>query len=98
MGHPLIGTSAIDFPLFILRFHLFYNYLSKMCSNLYFAAKIGQNFPKLHRLIPFFLREISHRKTHTLRIYSTVSKFKGALDNFSLIPNFFSKKLRFLYH
>ena len=23
---------------------------------------------------------------------------KGALDNFSLIPNFFSKKLRFLYH
>ena len=24
--------------------------------------------------------------------------FKGALDNFSLIPQFFSKKLRFLYH
>ena len=23
---------------------------------------------------------------------------KGALDNFSLIPRFFSKKLRFLYH
>ena len=27
-----------------------------------------------------------------------VKIIKGALDNFSLIPNFFSKKLRFLYH
>ena len=26
------------------------------------------------------------------------SWFKGALDNFSLIPKFFSKKLRFLYY
>ena len=25
-------------------------------------------------------------------------QIKGALDNFNLIPNFFSKKLRFLYH
>ena len=24
--------------------------------------------------------------------------FKGALDNFSLIPQFFSRKLRFLHH
>ena len=32
-------------------------------------------------------------------IWSNIMKlFKGALDNFSLFPKFFSKKLRFLYH
>ena len=30
--------------------------------------------------------------------FSFVLNIKGALDNFSLIPKFFSKKLRFLYH
>ena len=27
-----------------------------------------------------------------------IKLIKGALDNFNLIPKFFSKKLRFLYH
>ena len=41
-------------------------------------------------VIPWFkLRPWSHMSYRDI---------KGALDNFSLIPNFFSKKLRFLYH
>ena len=28
----------------------------------------------------------------------SVVVFKGALDKYNIIPNFFQKKLRFLYH
>ena len=42
--------------------------------------------------------EICHYLNQIVDILMFWFPIKGALDNFSLIPNFFSKKLRFLYH
>ena len=56
-----------------------------------FYTKIGGNFPNIV-LESTLNRGLSEISEHVCYI------FKGALDNFSLIPNFFSKKLRFLHH
>ena len=53
---------------------------------------------------PWCIVRCWHNKTSVIRLlflnteYQNLERLNGALDNFSLIPNFFSKKLRFLYH
>ena len=42
---------------------------------------------------------LSHFNSNIVsKISEKLLTIEGALDNFSLIPKFFSKKLRFLYH
>ena len=56
-----------------------FKFLSKICSNLYFARKIGQNFSNFHHLTSFlgsshwmncFLEKISHQKIPSFELLS----------------------------
>ena len=44
------------------------------------------------------IAQILHAWKDDVEIKKDYIRLKGALDNFSLIPKSFSKKLRFLYH
>ena len=61
-----ISHQMTPFLSVYLNFHLFFNFFSQMCPNLYFAWKIGKNVYNSHSLTPAFidqfLRKISHRK------------------------------------
>ena len=84
------------FPEFFANWDLFpREFLPKngWFYNFFFAICVNFLKPKWDPCLRIFGEKVYNSFGRHIPVY-----LKGALDNFSLIPKFFSKKLRFLYH